>query len=241
MCTRSRCYWHEVLIGPDDAGLFGAFELGMFRLDEQRWTRRGTGPPPSNDVKFGMGFGIGVPARSLERAPQHAHPGRRELGNALMSRAASGTSFAGSSRGAEGCLATKLEREPCQPGLRVPDASAVRDAHPPGQRGAGAAFWRIMNGWTTPMVRAFPPTRHSASRPCAAPTTPSAREGSRSVGVYWRPVYTYLRLRWHKPPRRGRGSRPGVLRQVVEKDLLRGSIPRGHDAHVLAHVHRTGW
>src|SRR3989442_13051741 len=49
-------------IGPDRAGLFGAFELGMFDLMSSVESRAGGGrivSATSNDLKFGLGVGVG--------------------------------------------------------------------------------------------------------------------------------------------------------------------------------------
>src|SRR5207302_1822515 len=71
------------------------------------------------------------------------------------------------------------------------------------------------------MVRAFPPTRHSA---VAAVRSADAAERARGLAilsaVYWRPVYTYLRLRRHKPHEEAADLAQEFFAQVVEKDLL---------------------
>jgi len=71
------------------------------------------------------------------------------------------------------------------------------------------------------MVRAFPPTRHSA---VAAVRSADAAERARGLAilsaVYWRPVYTYLRLRWHKPHEEAADLAQEFFVQVVQRDLL---------------------
>jgi len=71
------------------------------------------------------------------------------------------------------------------------------------------------------MVRAFPPTRHSAVAAVrSADTAERARGLAILSAVYWRPVYTYLRLRWHKPHEEAADLAQEFFVQVVQRDLL---------------------
>ena len=71
------------------------------------------------------------------------------------------------------------------------------------------------------MVRAFPPTRHSAVAAVrSADTAERARGLAILSAVYWRPVYTYLRLRWHKPREEAADLAQEFFVQIVERDLL---------------------
>src|SRR5256712_8699611 len=71
------------------------------------------------------------------------------------------------------------------------------------------------------MVRAFPPTRHSAVAAVrSADTAQRARGLAILSAVYWRPVYTYLRLRWHKPPEEAADLAQEFFAQVVQKDMF---------------------
>jgi len=81
-------------IGPDRAGLFGAFELGMFDLMSSVDTPR-NGTTTSNDVKFGMGVGIGFQQdRWNVRLNMHTQD-VGSFGNALMLSGGLGYQFAG--------------------------------------------------------------------------------------------------------------------------------------------------
>ena len=81
-------------IGPDRAGLFGAFELGMFDLMSSVDTAR-NGTTTSNDVKFGMGAGIGFQQDHWNvRLNMHTQD-VGSFGNALMLSGGLGYQFAG--------------------------------------------------------------------------------------------------------------------------------------------------
>jgi RNA polymerase sigma factor (sigma-70 family) len=71
------------------------------------------------------------------------------------------------------------------------------------------------------LVRAFPPTRHSA---VAAVRDGDAKERARGLetlaAVYWRPVYSYLRLRWHRPHEEAADLAQELFAEVVEKELI---------------------
>jgi len=71
------------------------------------------------------------------------------------------------------------------------------------------------------MVRAFPPTRHSAVAAVrSADTTQRAKGLAILSAVYWRPVYTYLRLRWRKPHEEAADLAQEFFTQVVQKDVF---------------------
>ena len=81
-------------IGPDHSGLFGAFELGLFDLMSSRDTSP-TASTTSNDVKFGMGVGIGIQQdRWNVRLNMHTQD-VGSFGNALMLSGGLGYQFYG--------------------------------------------------------------------------------------------------------------------------------------------------
>ena len=71
------------------------------------------------------------------------------------------------------------------------------------------------------LVRGFPSTRHSA---LALVRSSDAAERARGVetltSVYWRPVYSYLRLRWHRPHEEAADLAQEFFAELVEKRLL---------------------
>jgi RNA polymerase sigma factor (sigma-70 family) len=71
------------------------------------------------------------------------------------------------------------------------------------------------------LVRAFPPTRHSA---IAAVRDGDAKERARGLetlaAVYWQPVYSYLRLRWRRPHEEAADLAQELFAEVVEKELI---------------------
>jgi RNA polymerase sigma-70 factor (ECF subfamily) len=71
------------------------------------------------------------------------------------------------------------------------------------------------------LVRGFPATRHSA---IAAVRSGDAAERARGLAtlasVYWRPVYSYLRLRWSRPHEDAADLTQDFFAEVVQKDLL---------------------
>jgi RNA polymerase sigma factor (sigma-70 family) len=71
------------------------------------------------------------------------------------------------------------------------------------------------------LVRGFPSTRHSA---LALVRSSDAAERARGVetlsAVYWRPVYSYLRLRWHRPHEEAADLAQEFFAELVEKKLL---------------------
>src|SRR5256885_12991902 len=71
------------------------------------------------------------------------------------------------------------------------------------------------------LVRGFPPTRNSA---VAAVRNGDARERARGLGdlaaLYWRPVYSYLRLRWRRPHEEAADLSQEFFAEVVQKELL---------------------
>ena len=71
------------------------------------------------------------------------------------------------------------------------------------------------------LVRAFPSTRHSA---LALVRSKDAAKRARGVetlsSVYWRPVYSYLRLRWHRPHEEAADLAQEFFAELLEKELL---------------------
>ncbi|MBS2020134.1 MAG: sigma-70 family RNA polymerase sigma factor [Deltaproteobacteria bacterium] len=72
----------------------------------------------------------------------------------------------------------------------------------------------------------FPPTRPSA---VAGVASDDAAERARAfdllVRAYWRPVYTYVRLRWRKPPEDARDVVQAFFARAFEKKQLGGYEP----------------
>lgn len=77
------------------------------------------------------------------------------------------------------------------------------------------------------LTRGFPPTRHSA---VAAVRSGDEAERARGLStlssIYWRPVYSYLRLRWHRPHEEAADLTQEFFAELVEKDLLTAFDPR---------------
>jgi RNA polymerase sigma factor (sigma-70 family) len=71
------------------------------------------------------------------------------------------------------------------------------------------------------LVRGFPATRHSA---IAALRSGDVAERTRGLAtlasVYWRPVYSYLRLRWGRLHEEAADLAQDFFAEVVQKDLL---------------------
>lgn len=71
------------------------------------------------------------------------------------------------------------------------------------------------------LVRGFPPTRHSA---IAALRSGDPAERARGLAtlasVYWRPVYSYLRLRWNRPHEEAADLAQDFFAELVQKELL---------------------
>jgi RNA polymerase sigma factor (sigma-70 family) len=71
------------------------------------------------------------------------------------------------------------------------------------------------------LVRGFPPTRHSA---IAAVRSGDVAERARGLAtlasVYWRPVYSYLRLRWNRPHEEAADLAQDFFAELVQRDLL---------------------
>lgn len=71
------------------------------------------------------------------------------------------------------------------------------------------------------LVRGFPSTRHSA---LTLVRSADAEERARGVetlsSVYWRPVYSYLRLRWHRPHEEAADLAQEFFAELVQKELL---------------------
>lgn len=68
---------------------------------------------------------------------------------------------------------------------------------------------------------AFPPTRHSVVRGIADPNPEARREAYGAlVRSYWRPVYTYIRLRWHRDPADAQDLTQEFFARAFEKEYL---------------------
>jgi RNA polymerase sigma factor (sigma-70 family) len=69
------------------------------------------------------------------------------------------------------------------------------------------------------LVRGFPATRHSA---LAALRGAQTRERALEtlLSIYWRPVYSYLRLRWRRPHEEAADLAQEFFADVVEKEIL---------------------
>jgi RNA polymerase sigma factor (sigma-70 family) len=73
----------------------------------------------------------------------------------------------------------------------------------------------------------FPPTSHTLIE---AITSPHREERSRAldllVTAYWRPVYTYLRLRWHLEPADAEDLTQDFFARLLEKEMFAEYDPR---------------
>jgi RNA polymerase sigma factor (sigma-70 family) len=71
------------------------------------------------------------------------------------------------------------------------------------------------------LIRGFPVTRHSA---VALVRSGDAAERARGLetlsSVYWRPVYSYLRLRWRRPHEEAADLAQEFFAELVQKELL---------------------
>src|SRR6267143_441544 len=92
----------------------------------------------------------------------------------------------------------------------------------PGGNGARTLFGRMMNAlMDEQLVRGFPPTRHSAVALVRSGEAAERARGLKTLSsVYWRPVYSYLRLRWHRPHEEAADLAQEFFADVVEKELL---------------------
>jgi hypothetical protein len=83
----------KYFIGPDRQGMFGAFELGMFDLMSS--VTQGAVSGSSNDVKFGMGVGLGYQQSQWHvRVNVHSQD-VGNFGSAMMLTGGIGYQFAG--------------------------------------------------------------------------------------------------------------------------------------------------
>ncbi|MFL5428592.1 MAG: hypothetical protein ACJ79M_03165, partial [Myxococcales bacterium] len=67
------------------------------------------------------------------------------------------------------------------------------------------------------LVRGFPPTQNDA---LAALRGGDARALETLASIYWRPVYSYLRLRWRRPHEEAADLAQEFFADVVEKEIL---------------------
>ena len=71
------------------------------------------------------------------------------------------------------------------------------------------------------LVGRFPSTRHSAVAAVRSGDTAERARGLATLAsVYWRPVYSYLRLRWHRPHEEAADLAQEFFVEVVQKELL---------------------
>ena len=71
------------------------------------------------------------------------------------------------------------------------------------------------------LVRGFPPTHHSAVALLRSGDAAERARGLKTLSsVYWRPVYSYLRLRWHRPHEEAADLAQEFFADVVQKELL---------------------
>ncbi|HKB48236.1 MAG TPA: hypothetical protein VKC57_11105 [Ktedonobacterales bacterium] len=80
-------------VGPDREGMFGAFEFGMFDLMSS--VSRGAISATSNDVRFGMGAGIGYQQNQWSARVNVHTQDVGNFGNAMMITGGIGYQFAG--------------------------------------------------------------------------------------------------------------------------------------------------
>jgi RNA polymerase sigma factor (sigma-70 family) len=72
-----------------------------------------------------------------------------------------------------------------------------------------------------PLVRAFPMTRHSAVEAARSSDAAERERGLETIALaYWRPVYGYLRLHWHKRHDEAADLTQEFFADLVENDLL---------------------
>jgi DNA-directed RNA polymerase specialized sigma24 family protein len=77
------------------------------------------------------------------------------------------------------------------------------------------------------LVRAFPPTRHSAIEAIrGGDAAERARAMETLSSVYWRPVYGYLRLRWRKDHEEAADLTQELFAELLEKELIARFDPR---------------
>jgi RNA polymerase sigma-70 factor (ECF subfamily) len=73
---------------------------------------------------------------------------------------------------------------------------------------------------------AFPTTRQSALAAARAGDPEERRRALETLcAVYWKPVYTYVRLRWRRPPEDAADLTQGFFARVVEKEFFAGYDP----------------
>ena len=68
---------------------------------------------------------------------------------------------------------------------------------------------------------AFPATRHSVVRGISDPNPDARREAYEAlVRSYWRPVYSYIRLRWHRDPADAQDLTQEFFARAFEREYL---------------------
>jgi RNA polymerase sigma-70 factor (ECF subfamily) len=77
------------------------------------------------------------------------------------------------------------------------------------------------------LVRAFPPTRHSAVEALRSGDEGQRRRALDTLSaVYWRPVYGYLRQRWRKEHEEAADLTQEFFAELLEKELIARFDPR---------------
>jgi RNA polymerase sigma factor (sigma-70 family) len=75
-------------------------------------------------------------------------------------------------------------------------------------------------------MSAFPATRHSIVAAMRSPRADERRSAFDTlVTAYWKPVFKYLRLKWHAPPEDAADLTQGFFLRAFEKDFFAGFDP----------------
>lgn len=73
----------------------------------------------------------------------------------------------------------------------------------------------------------FPATRHSAIMALRGNDASARRRAIETIAtVYWRPVYSHVRLRWNRDPDDARDLTQGFFLRVIEKDFFASFDPQ---------------
>lgn len=73
----------------------------------------------------------------------------------------------------------------------------------------------------------FPATRHSAIMALRGSDATARQRAIETIAtVYWRPVYSHVRLRWGRDPDDARDLTQGFFLQVIEKDFIASFDPQ---------------
>src|SRR5258706_15713678 len=78
----------------------------------------------------------------------------------------------------------------------------------------------------TVVMSAFPATRHSIVAAMRSPRADERRSAFDTlVTAYWKPVFKYMRLKWHAPPEDAADLTQGFFLRALEKDFFAGFDP----------------